>query len=399
MSVMCCRIPDFLIGLAERRQPELAGKPVALLGTDERVWAASTEARESGVCLRMPARQARMRCADVQLQSLDLETCQAEQDAFVGTLADCGLAVESPAWGWAYVDLHAVANTSQAVQPYCADLGKQVRGVVGDSLVPSIGWNTGKFTAHAAASYATAGHMRLVDRSNEERFLQPLSIELLPLAPLALQQLDWLGIHTLGQFARLPTTAIWQRFGVEGKLAQKWAQGHDDRPVRPTVEENAPPRSLDFDPPTGLHSRVLEAILAELRPALALLGKQLEGCRHLRLDLRFANDSTRMIDCKFSEPVSDEGRIRATLAHQLQVLNWPAELSRVKIALLECGELVPRQLTLFPMDAEHSALLQLVQKLSGRYSQIFFQPRLDDVQHPLPERRASLNALSLGSAA
>ena len=408
MSVMCCRVPDFLIGLAERQQPDLHGKPVALVGVDERVWACSSEARQSGVALQMSARQARMRCADVHLQPLDLETCQAEQSAFVGTLAECGLPVESLTWGLAYVDLHAVADHSQAVRPYCADLGKQVRGALGESLVPSIGWDTGKFTARAAASYATPGHMRLVDRTHEERFLQPLSIELLPLSPLAVQQLDWLGIRTLGQFARMPTTAIWQRFGAEGKLAQRWAKGQDDRPVRPTVEENVSPLSVDFDPPTGLHSPVLEAILAKLRPILSGLAKQFEGCRHLRLGLHFADDSspqetpspveTRAIDCTFVEPVSDEGRVSATLSHQLQILNWPAELSSVKIALLEIGELVPRQLTLFQMDTEQSPLGQLAQKLSGRYSQIFFQPRLDDARHPLPERRVMLNALSAGAA-
>ncbi|MBI4789674.1 MAG: hypothetical protein HY782_21805 [Chloroflexi bacterium] len=394
MSVMCCRVPDFLMGLAERRQPDLAGKPVALLGADERVWAASLEARQSGVTLQMNARQARMRCADVHLQPLDTETAQAEQGAFLGTLAECGLPVESPAWGLAYVDLHAVADSSQAVRPYCADLGKQVRGALGEPLVPSIGWDMGKFTARAAASHATPGHMRLVDRSNEARFLQPLSIELLPLSPLVLQQLDWLGIRTLGQFARLPTTAIWQRFGAEGKLAQKWAQGHDDRPVRPTVEENAPPLTIDFDPPTGLHGPVLEAILAKLRPTLSTLAKRLEGCRHLRFDLRFAETRTRAMDCAFVEPVSDESRVKAILSHQLQVLNWPAELSSVKIALLEIGELVPRQLTLFPMDAGRSPLVQLAQKLSSRYTNIFFQPRLDDAQHPLPERRVVWNALA-----
>ena len=398
MSVMCCRVPDFLMGLAERQHPDLHSKPVALVGADERVWATSPEARQSGVALQMAARQARMRCADVQLQPLDLETCQAEQGAFVGTLADCGLPVESPAWGLAYVDLHAVADNSQAVRPYCADLGKQVRGALGESLVPSIGWDTGKFTARAAASYATPGHMRLVDRTHEERFLQPLSIELLPLSPLAVQQLDWLGIHTLGQFARLPTTAIWQRFGAEGKLAQKWAKGHDDRPVRPMVEESMSPMSIDFDPPTSLHSSVLEAILIKLRPILLALAKQLDGCRHLRLDLRFADRSMRAIDCTFIEPVSDERRVRATIAHQLQVLNWPAELAGVKIAPLEIGELVPRQLTLFPMDAERSPLAQLAQKLSGRYTNIFFQPRLDDSRHPLPERRVVWNALAAAHA-
>lgn len=399
MSVMCCRIPDFLIGLTARQQPEMAGQPVALLGADERVWAASAEARRSGVQLQMPARQARLRCPDVQIKPLDMGTCRSAQDAFLGTLAECGLPVESPAWGLAYVDLQAVAGASAAVRPYCADLGKQVRNVLGEDLQPAIGWDTGKFTARAAASYAHPGHMRLIDRLHEEHFLQPLSIDLLPLSSPALQQLGWLGIQTLGQFARLPTTAIWQRFGAEGKLAQQWARGRDDRPVRPTAEEKIEPWSLDFDPPTGLHSSALEAMLAKLRPELAALAGRMEGCRHLRLDLRFDDDSTRTLDCAFVEPVSDESRLRATLSHQLQILNWPAELASAKIALLQVGELLPRQLSLFPLDAEPLPFLKLAQKLAGRYGRIFFQPQLGDERHPLPERRMALTALSMGMTA
>lgn len=396
---MCCRVPDFLIGLAERQQPTLVEKPVALLGADERVLAASPEARETGICLHMPARQARMRCPDVCLQPLDMEACQSEQDAFAGKLAECGLPVESPSWGVAYVDLHAVASTSQAVRPYCADLGAQVRGVLGESLVPSIGWDTGKFTARAAATRATPGHMRLIDRSNEESFLQPLSIALLPLPPLALQQLAWLGIRTLGQFARLPATAVWQRFGTEGKLAQKWAQGRDERPVRTSVQDSAPPISIDFDPPTAQCDHVLEAVISVLRPSLSALANQLEGCRRLRLELRFEEESTRTIDCTFVEPLSGESRLRATVSHQLQVLNWPAELSGVQVALVEFGELVPHQLTLFETDEDRSPLLELAKRLSGRYGAIFLQSQLSDEGHPLSERRPTLSALSEGCAA
>ncbi len=399
MSIMCCRVPDFLTSLAERDKPELSGKPVALLGEDERVCAVSPEARQSGVTLQMPARQAQMRCPDVRLHPLSMETSQAEQDAFVGKLAECGLPVEAPSWGIAYVDLHAVAMTSQTVRPYCADLGKQARGVLGEDLVPSIGWDTGKFTARAAASTATPGRMRLVDRTHEERFLQPLSIALLPLSPLAVQQLTWLGIRTLGQFARLPRTAVWQRFGAEGKLAQAWAQGRDDRPVRRTVEEAMPPLSIDFDPPTGLDGDVLEAVLSRLRPSLSALAKRLEGCRHLRLVLNFADGSARKIDHTFVEPVVEESRLRATLSHQLQILNWPAELASLNLSLLECGELMPHQLTLYALDTDRSPLMQLAQKLSGRYREIFFRLSMSDEHHPLSERRSTMSLLLAGQAA
>ncbi len=394
MSVLCCRVPNFLMGLAYRHQPKLIGRPLALLGPDERVWAVAPEARLSGVCVQMHARQAQMRCPDLMLRPLEIQTCQAEQSALLGTLAQSGLPVEASTWGMAYVDLHTVAHTAQAVRPLCAQLGLQLQRLLGQSLQPALGWDTGKFTARVAASYAKPGHMRLVDRADETHFLKPRPITLLPLPPLSLQQLDWLGIRTLGQFARLPAAAVWQRFGQAGQLAQQWAQGQDRRPVRSTVQAVPQPIEVEFEPPTALHGNVLEATLAALHPHLLALAERLEGCRRLRLELRFSAGSTRLIDCAWIEPVSDGPRLRAMLAHQLHSLNWPGELNRLRVTLLESGELLARQLTFFPMDEGRSQLLEIAQRLSGRYGPLFFQALVTDERHPLAERRARFNAFS-----
>ncbi len=61
----------------------------------------------------------------------------------------------------------------------------------------------------------------------------------------------------------------------------------------------------------------------------------------MRLDLRFADDSTRKIDHTFVEPVVAESGCARTLSHQLQTLSWPAELESMELSLLECGELSP----------------------------------------------------------
>ncbi len=397
MSVLSCRVPDFLIGLAQRQKPQWRGQPLALLGADERISAISPEARQSGVALQMSARQAQMRCPEVILAPLDHTACQAEQSAFVGTLAECGLPVQVQTWGAAYVDLREVASTARDAQPICAEMGKQIRRLLGEPFAPALGWDTGKFTARAASSCARPGHMRLVERSDEERFLNPLSIMLLPLPEPAVLQLKWLGITTLGQFARLPTTAVWQRFGKAGKLAQRWALGRDDRPVIPTAQAAPTSIAVDFDPPMALHSQVLEATFAALRPELSRLADRLQGLRHLQLDLRFVEGSTRVIDCAFVEPMSEEKHLRAMVSHQLQILEWAAELETLRVTLLEIGELVPHQLTLFEIDEARSSLKELARKLSNRNGELFFQARLTDERHALPERRAVFDALSARS--
>jgi DNA polymerase-4 len=186
MSVLCCRVPSFLINLAQRQQPELANRPLALLGPDECICAASPSARQSGVRAAMSTRQALTLCPGLVLQPASITNFHNEQRAFLHTLASCGLPVEALNWGAAYLDLHTVARTATQVQSLAAELGRQVRKEIGQLLQPAIGWDSGKFTARAAALRTAAGKMRLVGKADEVSFLAPLPASLLPLPPEAL---------------------------------------------------------------------------------------------------------------------------------------------------------------------------------------------------------------------
>ncbi len=393
MSVLCCSIPDFLFALARRdEQGAEQDRPVVLIGADGAVWAASPLARAGGVLPGMTARQARARCPDAALRDLNLKTSQAAQDELLYALARSGLAVEAQDWGAAYVDLReAAAAESPDVSPLCAELGRQVRQSLGDALQPALGWDTGKFTARAAAAQCSPGRMRLVGRDGEARFLDPLPIALLPLPALALQQLDWLGIRTLGRFARLPAAAVQQRFGPAGKLAQQWAQGRDDRPVRATVGVQPEPIQVDLDAPTASQDIALDAAMRALKPQLKTMQARLEGCRRVRAELRFIDGGARALDRAFVEPVSAPASIRAALGQELARIAWPAELVGLQIALADAGELTPQQLALFPeLDRGEPAGLSfagLVRKLGPRHGRLFWRGQLVDGEHPVAERR------------
>ena len=287
MSVLCCHVPDLLIELACRREPWWRGLPLALLGPDERVWAVSPAAAQCGVQVEMRPQQAQVACPELLLRPLDLAAAEMEQGALLAVLAQWELPVEPQSWGMAYVDLHSVAKTAATVQPLAADLGRRLRSDMGQELQPALGWDSGKFTARAAALQVVPGRMRLVDKRDETRFLGPLSITLLPLPRPHLQQLHWLGIRTLGQFAELPPAAVWQRFGAGGKLAQRWAQGRDDRPVCAAVSQAPPPTAVILDPPSGTLQPVVEAVMASLRPLLIDRAAALEGVRRLRIAVSF----------------------------------------------------------------------------------------------------------------
>lgn len=377
MSVLCCQIPDFLINVTLRHAHHLAQRPLALVGPDERICAASA----AGVQTAMTPRQAQARCPDLVLYPLDLAACQQEQDAFVATLAAWGLPVEPAGWGMAYLDLQDLGD----IPSLASSLGRTVRQTMGAALQPSLGWDSGKFTARVAAVRTPVGRMRLVSKADEAAFLNPLPITLLPLPGPALQQLWWLGIRTLGDFAALPGAAVWQRFGQAGKVAQQWAQGRDDRPVYNQVVATPPIIHVDFDPPTGALPRTVAACLHVLQPYLDALNRELRGCRRLRLQLDFVT-ARRTLDITFVETTT---QIQAALTNQLQALAWPDALEHIAITLLETSEVTLQQMSLFGDEQQTPSW----DKLKTRYGPIFLQGQLLDATHPVAERRSAWQAL------
>lgn len=401
MSILCCHTPDFLFAVSALAHPDWREKPVALLGPDEHVWCASPPAQASGVHSGLTAREARARCPDALLPALDLASCEAHQSAFLDVLSQTGLTVEAQDYGAAYVDLSPVTTSPSDAAPVCAELGKQVRNALGESLQPAVGCDSGKFTARVASRVARAGRMRIVDKVDETRFLGPLPVTTLPLPIQTLNYLCWLGLNTLTQFAALQVGDVTERFGKEGTLAHRWARGLDDRPVRPTVKAYAEPVEVDFESPTSSHDLALDLAMHALGPHLQRLSQSLEGFRKLHVALSFLGGARRLVTAPFVAPLSDPRQVRAGLTQALKTYAWDAELVRLSVTLMDIAELRPVQLSLFDLDemslnatnAARSAkptaapFARLVEALSLRHAGAFFQAQVTDACHAVRERR------------
>src|SRR5258708_2411379 len=88
------------------------------------------------------------------------------------------------------------------------------------SVAPS-GFGSGKFAAAVAARMAAPGEARVVPASETQAFVAPLSVRhLLLLDPDVLQRLELLGLHTIGDLAALPFSAVQSEFGPLG--AEAW---------------------------------------------------------------------------------------------------------------------------------------------------------------------------------
>ena len=195
MAILTCLIPAFPVALLARSDPALGERPLAVVGPEDRVLAATPSAEHTGVLLGQTARQARLACPDLVLRDVDLVACQAEFDALLALLDDFAVRVEPSGLGRAFLDVPDL-DGAEAL-PFCQSLGRQVRHDFGATLQPSLGCDQGKFTAHAAATYTRPGSVRVVLGSAEQPFLRPLPVGLLPLPADSQLRLRYLGLNVL----------------------------------------------------------------------------------------------------------------------------------------------------------------------------------------------------------
>jgi protein ImuB len=389
MAILYCHHANFVFDALHPTHPEWDDHPVALLNDDGIVQACSPQAIESGVLHEMRARQARARCPDLRLVPLDAARIEELHQAFRSVLLATGLPVEITAPGSGYCDLRSVARSPRDAQPICADLGRQLRSALGDALTPALGCDHGKFTARAAAHITRPGRLRVVDLPDEAAFLAPLSTALLPLPPLVLNQLRWLGIATLADFARLPQSAVVQRWGEAGRMAQQLALGRDPRPVQAAGAASPEPVRTDFETPCENVAQAAASVRRDLEPHLAALAAQLLGCRTLTLQLEFLDHRTRTHEIAFAAPVVAAASIAAAVTHALRSTPWPAPLISTRTTISAAAELPAGQLTLFdePTDDAITAIDEPAQRLAHKHPGVFFHAQLVEPAHPVVERR------------
>lgn len=403
MSVLYCAIPHFAAALIRRDDPKLGDAPLVLVGPEKRVFGVSVEAADSGVRAGMPVRMAEVRCPEARLVEADMARCREEMETLLGVLELTGPAVEPHGWGAAYVDLDNLARSRTEAITLCRQVGGMVRKELGEVLQPALGWDSTKFTAQAAGRHTLPGHLRAVPAVQERGFLRPLSVSLLPLAEEVLQRLCFLGLRTLGQYAALPSAAVWQQFGRVGAFAHRCARGEDDRPVVPRWQATRLTARIEWEDPLLEQEPLLAALRQQVSPLLAGLRGNLQACGQVRLTAYFEGGDAREGERTFLLPVADESRVMSALEALLDSLAPPSGLDPphgIVALAVEFGQIqdaVPEQLVLFPLEAEENGgkLGEVERYLATRFGGLpdgecrLRRPVLSYPGAPLPEWRVS----------
>ena len=235
-------IDAFYASVAQRDDPALRGKPVAIAWNGRRsvVLTASYEARPFGVRSAMPLFKAKAMCPQLLVAAPDFTRYKEVSLAVFEIFAHGARAIEGLSLDEAFVAIET--NDLTEAIAYARGVRETVRAQIG--LAISAGVAAQKMVAKIASEAAKPDGLVAIEPGTEAAYLAPMPVgRLWGIGPKTQRRLDERGIATIGAIAELSDESAYELFGRGGRSVRELARGHDDR----TVSSDRETRSLSSE--------------------------------------------------------------------------------------------------------------------------------------------------------
>jgi protein ImuB len=346
MPIASALIPRFRLIAALARRRGMLRRPAALApepGAAQLIGEISESAEGFGLRPGMRLGEALSRCPELALIPPDPERAERSWEEALRRLEGIGAAVESDRAGEAFFDASGLKRLWGGIDGVLA----QTRAELGSSV--RLGAAPNRF-----CGYVAARSNRIVPEGGARAFLAPLPLSLLcgrlggddeddlP------NELERLGISTLGRLAGLPRDAVGDRFGRLGLRALRLARGEDE-PLRPRPVREA--IAVELELPEAVSGqqleRALELLISRLLAHPSRRGRTL---RSLRLTARLAAGGGWRRRVALRRASAEAGRLSDALLPHLALL--PAPVSALRLEAVALGPETGEQLTLSEPDQE-----------------------------------------------
>ena len=283
-TILHVDLDAFFASVEVRDNPSLRGKPVVVGGDPKGghgrgvVAAASYEARRFGIHSAMPVSQAYRRCPEAAFIRPRGSVYAATSQRFMAILDRYSDLVQAISIDEAFVDVSGSTRLFGDGERIAREIKRAVRDE--EHLTASIGVAPVKFVAKIASDLEKPDGLVVVAPGRVEAFLDGVAIERLwGAGPKAVERFRRLGVHTIGDVARIPSARLEEAFGPRSaEHFSRLARGLDDRRVEPHHERKSVGKETTFLEDVAEREAV-ETVLLGLTEAVArrLRKKELRG--------------------------------------------------------------------------------------------------------------------------
>jgi len=342
-------IPAFDLRAALRLRPALETEPAALAplpGSEPLIGSVTAAAQAKGVRPGMRLGEALATCPALVLVDQDPASVEQAWEDVLRRLEDAGFAVESEQAGTVLFETAGVERLYGGLEPAL----KRALAAVGPAWDARAGAAKRRFAALAAASVARPGQMLIVSDDRTRRFLAPLPLTLLPLERERYEELEELGVRTIGELAGLPGGAVADRLGPDGRRAWSLARGEQDGRVTPRQPRQLLVETLEFPDAVGQELTLRRGVGVLVDRLLDSPDRAGRPARKLALWARLVGGASWRRTVTLREPTADPARLRLALGPKLAEL--PAPVLKLRLEAVELAEDRGEQLELLRSEGE-----------------------------------------------
>ena len=264
--IMCVDLNAFYPSCEELRDPDLKGKPHAVIMTDQKdkeitkgvVSSCSYGARRYGVNSAMPLSKAKLLCPDLILRPVNIRYYSDVSKGVMKILAEFADVLEQSSIDEAFLDC-----TLRIGHGAPEDLAMKIKDRIKDKcgLLCSIGVTSTKSSAKIASDYKKPDGLTVVYPYNLAKFLEPLEVnKVAGIGPKTHERLKEMGIDTLGQLAKADVKKLVEKFGVNGQWMWDVANGRDGELVIPRGDHISISTETTLDRHTSNKAKVVEIL-------------------------------------------------------------------------------------------------------------------------------------------
>ncbi|MFI5957176.1 DNA polymerase IV [Cryptosporangium sp. NPDC051539] len=368
----------FFVSVEVRRDPSLRGRPVVVGGTGPRgvVSSASYEARAFGVRSAMPTARARRLCPQAIYIQPEHGAYGEASAAVMAIFRDVTPLVEPLSLDEAFLDVKG----AQRLLGSPAEIGRQIRRRVADEqqMTCSVGVASTKFVAKLASTRCKPDGLAVVPADGVLEYLHPLPVGALwGVGDRTAEQLDRLGLRTVGDLAQLPPAVLRRSVGeAQAAHLHALAWGRDPRRVVVGTPDKSIGAEETFDEDQSDSDLINRELLRLSEKTAARLRSTGQAGRTVVIKVRFADFSTVNRSRTLQSPTDGTQEIY-DIARRLYVglsTTMPIRLVGVRVEGLGPAAAVARQPTLDEPDRGWAEADRAVDAVARRFGSGTIRP-------------------------
>lgn len=358
----------FFVSVELLQNPKLKGKPVLVGGNSGRgvVAACSYEARKFGIHSAMPMATALRLCKYATVVKGDFEAYSKYSRLVTDVIKDNVPLYEKASIDEFYIDLTGMDRFFGCMK-YSQELKSRITKETG--LPISFALASNKIVSKVATNEVKPAGQIEIAYGNEKNFLAPLSVMKMPgVGKETGYKLLKMGVETIKTLSEIPVDLLQNLLGKFGTEVWKRANGIDESPVVPYVEQKSISTENTFETDTidvrFLHaelSRMTEKIAFELRSQ-----NKLTGCVTVKIKYSDFQTYTKQKSISYSNSDAELLKVARDLFDNLYQKRQLIRLIGVRFT-----DLIPgcRQIDLFADTQRDIALYQAIDSVKKRYGQ------------------------------